>query len=228
VRSSVDRRALYDLAHLGEAIGDPSRAAMLIALMGGVARPASELARAAGIAPSTASSHLRQLVRAGLVVGREQGRHRYFALAGPRVAETIERLATLHEGSPPRVLRHDDALAVARTCYTHLAGRIAVAFWARAAERGWVRWGDTKVSLSTKGYEELARQGLDVDASLPGSPCLDWTERRPHVSGRLGIALCAALLESGWLKRTPDSRALRVTSRGERGFAVLGVSGLVR
>jgi DNA-binding transcriptional ArsR family regulator len=228
VRSSLDRRALYDLAHLGEAIGDPSRAAMLIALMGGVARPASELARAARIAPSTASSHLRQLVRAGLVVVREQGRHRYFALAGPRVAETIERLATLHEGLPSPVPRHDDALAVARTCYTHLAGRIAVAFWARAVERDWVRWADTAVNLSTKGHEELARQGLDVDVSLPGSPCLDWTERRPHVSGRLGIAVCVALLEGGWLKRIPDSRVLRVTSRGARGFAALGVKGLGR
>src|SRR5579859_1158506 len=95
VRSPIDRRSCYELAHVGDAIGDPSRAAMLVALMGGVAMPASELARVAHVVPSTATSHLRRLMQAGLVVVRAQGRHRYFALSGAHVAEAVERLVTL-------------------------------------------------------------------------------------------------------------------------------------
>jgi len=225
VLSAADRRAAYDLAHLGDAIGEPSRAAMLVALLGGVALPASDLARAARVVPSTATSHLQALARAGLVVARSQGRHRYFALAGAHVAEAVERLVTLQapamQARRPRV--HDPALALARTCYTHLAGRIAVAFWARARERGWVQWTDADVRLSSLGQEALAGCGLVVDASLPGRACLDWTERVPHVSGKLGVAVCSALFAGGWVKRTPKSRALRVTVRGQEAFASLGV-----
>jgi DNA-binding transcriptional ArsR family regulator len=222
VSAVADRRVVYELAHLGEAIGDPSRAAMLIALMGGLALPASDLARAAQVAPSTATSHLRRLVQTGLVVVRPQGRHRYFALSGPRVAEAVERLATIHS-RPRRLPASDPGLALARTCYTHFAGQIAVALWARAADQRWVRWLDSAVTLSPEGHEALARCGLAVDASLSGSACLDWTERLPHVSGRLGIAVCAALLANGWVRRAPSTRALRVTVRGQAGFAALGV-----
>lgn len=223
--SGIDRRARYDLADLGEAIGEPSRAAMLVALMGGVALPASELARAAGVAASTATSHLGRLVQAGLVVARAQGRHRYFALSGPHVADAVERLAALD--LRPRAVRAepDETLAVARTCYAHLAGRVAVALWARAVAERWVRWTDAAVSLLPRGHAALARRGLLADAALPlaGSPCLDWSERVPHVSGRLGVALCSALLARAWVVRVPDGRAVRVTARGHDGLAELGV-----
>jgi DNA-binding transcriptional ArsR family regulator len=224
MQSPVDRRLGYDLASVGEAIGDPSRAAMLVALLGGVALPASELARAARVVPSTATSHLKRLMQAGLVVARAQGRHRYFALSGPRVADAVERLATIDVRVPPR-RTSDEAFALARTCYTHFAGRISVAFWARATDREWVRWSDgyETVTLSPKGHEVLARGGLEVDALLSGSACLDWTERTPHVSGRLGVAVCAALLSGRWVTRTQAGRALRVTARGEAGFGALGV-----
>jgi DNA-binding transcriptional ArsR family regulator len=225
VSSPVDRRARYDLADLGEAIGDPSRAAMLVALMGGVALPASELAQVAGVAASTATSHLRRLTDAGLVVARAQGRHRYFALAGPHVAEALERLATLDVRGSPRRPLPDEALSLARTCYAHFAGRVAVAFWKRAVEERWVRWTDASVSLLPRGQAALARRELLVDAALPltGTSCLDWSERVPHVSGRLGVALCGALFARGWVKRVQGSRAVRVTARGEEGLAGLGV-----
>jgi hypothetical protein len=166
------------------------------------------------------------LTHAGLIVARAQGRHRYFALSGPQIADAVERLATLNVRPSAQRRGPDDALAVARTCYAHFAGRIAVAFWARAVEQRWVRWTDSAVSLLPKGHDALTHRELLLDAVLPlsGSSCLDWSERVPHVSGCLGVALCAALLARGWVERTPGSRALRITARGQGGFAALGVT----
>jgi DNA-binding transcriptional ArsR family regulator len=227
VESSLDRRARYELAHFGEAIGDPSRAAMLIALMGGAARPASELARVAGVAPSTATSHLQRLEAAGLVVVRAGGRHRYYSLSGPHVAEAVERIAVgaPNAGAQRRLEAHRDGLALARTCYGHLAGRLAVAFWARSKEARWVRWSDAAVTLLPRGRDVLARHGLIQQMETPrtGRPCLDWSERVAHVSGPLGVAVCDALLDRGWVARAGESRALRITTRGDERLRALGV-----
>ncbi len=224
--SPIDQRARFQLAHLGAAVGDPSRAAMLVALMGNVALPASELARLAGVSASTATSHLRSLADAGLVAVRAQGRHRYFVLASPEVAAALERFAALGlGGGAARRAPSNAPIAVARTCYSHLAGRVAVAFWRRAADAGWVAWEDATARLLPEGASVLARRGLLADAPevLAGTSCLDWSERVPHVAGRLGIALCDALIARAWVKRLPGGRALRVTVRGHDGLRALGV-----
>lgn len=223
--SPTDQRIRHQIAHVGEAVGDASRAAMLVALMGGVFLPATELARRAGVSPPTATSHLRRLLAAGLVVVRPQGRHRYFGLAGPHVAAALEGLASLGMRADARRPPARDALCFARTCYSHLAGRLAVTFWTRAVQAEWVHWSDAAVSLLPKGAAVLARHGLlrDAPATLVGVTCLDWSERVPHVSGRLGVALCDELLAQGWVKRVPAGRTLRVTARGDEGFASLGV-----
>jgi DNA-binding transcriptional ArsR family regulator len=227
MESPFDRRARYNLAHFGEAIGEPSRAAMLIALMGGTARPASDLARVAGVAPSTATSHLHRLEEAGLVVVRAQGRHRYYSLSGPEIAEAVETLVTCASArGTPTPSASVEPLALARTCYGHLAGRVAIAFWARAKEEHWVGWSDAAVSLLPRGRDALARCELfgETHAPLVGRPCLDWSERKPHVSGPLGVALCEALLARGWVVRARDNRALRITARGDDRLRALGVT----
>ncbi len=200
---------------------------MLIALMGGTARPASELARIAGIAASTATSHLQRLEGAGLVIVRAQGRHRYYALAGPTVARAVESLATCAPATSTARRKPSaagDAPALARTCYGHLAGRLAIAFWTRAAHQQWIRWSDVAVTLLPRGRDALAEGELLQDAGpLSGSPCLDWSERVNHVSGPLGIALCEGLLRKAWVARIAGSRALRVTARGEERLQALGV-----
>src|SRR3954453_12315574 len=89
------------------AIGHPARGAMLSALFGGRALPATDLARAARVSPSTASAHLAQLLDAGLVVVERRGRHRYHRLAGPDVAQALETLAGLAPARPARSLRAD-------------------------------------------------------------------------------------------------------------------------
>ncbi len=225
VSSSIDRRARFQLAHLGAAVGEPSRAAMLVALMGGVALPASELARVAGVSASTATSHLRNLKDAGLVAVRPGGRHRYFFLASQDVAAALERLAAVGLSEVPHRPRSHDAIAIARTCYSHLAGRLAVAFWARAVSAKWVAWSDVTVRLSPAGATVLGAHGLleRGEDGVAGTSCLDWSERVPHVAGRLGIELCDGLLARGWVKRLPGGRALRVTARGEAGLDALGV-----
>lgn len=216
--STVDRRAGYELADLADAIGEPSRAAILVALIGGVSRPASELAQVAGIAPSTATSHFARLLDAGLVVVRAQGRHRYYALAGPEVAHAVETLVSLR--APRRPTSRDDSLVVARRCYGHLAGQIAIAFWKRAREAGWVDWTDGSATLLDSGRDAFLR-GAKVP--LSGSLCLDWTERLPHVAGPLGIAVYKWFISAGWLAPVRVGRALRLTARGSKGLSVLGV-----
>lgn len=225
VTSPMDRRARFQLAQLGGALADASRAAMLVALLGGVAVPASELARAAGVAASTATSHLKHLEQAGVVKVRAQGRHRYFSLAGPDVAEAIERLVSLGLATAATKQTSSEPIALARTCYAHLAGRLSVAFWRRAREAGWVLWRDDIARLTRKGSEVLGARGLlrEAPLELAGTSCLDWSERVPHVAGRLGVVVCKDLHALGWVKRSPGSRALRVTSRGEAAFEALGV-----
>jgi DNA-binding transcriptional ArsR family regulator len=218
MNSVVDRRAHYELADLGDAVGDSSRAAILVALMGGVARPATELARIAGVAPSTAASHFARLLDAGLVVVHVQGRHRYYALAGPHVAHAVEALVSLR--APLRKHSSGDGLVLARCCYRHLAGRLAIAFWRRAREAGWVDWTESAVTLLGSGRDALLPR---ADLPLTGSPCIDWTERLPHVAGPLGVAICKSLISGGWLVPVHASRALRITARGATGFSALGV-----
>ncbi len=118
-----------------------------------------------------------------------------------------------------------DREAIARTCYSHLAGRVAVAFWTRAAKAEWVSWSDGAVRLLPRGASVLAERGLlpSADDAIAGTCCLDWSERVPHVAGRLGIALCDGLFAQGWAKRRPGGRTVRITARGQAGFEALGV-----
>jgi hypothetical protein len=135
------------------------------------------------------------------------------------------------ESSVDRRARYE-GLARARTCYGHLAGRLAVAFWARARDARWVRWSDVAVRLLPRGREALTACGL-FDGASPthmrmelGRPCLDWSERVPHVAGPLGVTLCDALLTRRWVVRVKDGRTLRITPRGGEALRALGVTGL--
>lgn len=198
-----------ELARVAAALGDPARSRMLAMLMGGQARTAGELALDGGVSPSTASTHLARLLDAGLVEVARQGRHRYYRLAGPEVAAAIEALM----GAVP-------ALRRARTCYDHLAGSLAVA-WLEAMRAHGHLAGPDGLVLSASGEAWCRQAGLDLDGARAARrplcrTCLDWSERRDHLAGALGAALLRLLLERGWARRVPDSRALRVGARGER------------
>ena len=215
------------IAGVAALIGDAARANILSALMGGHALTAGELARHAGVTAQTTSGHLAKLVDAELIALEKQGRHRYYRLASPEVAHAIHALMTVAAAGPRRhhpIGPRDEALRVARTCYDHLAGRLAVALADSLSERGFVSIADGVGAVTDEGMRFFADCGIDLATGGRSKrplcrTCLDWSERRPHLAGQLGAALLRRLLELGWLARVPGSRALRVTSAGRQGFA---------
>jgi DNA-binding transcriptional ArsR family regulator len=206
-----------DLAPIGALLGHPARAAMLAALADGRALPAGELARHAGIAATTATAHLHRLVEGGLVSVHRQGRHRYHELAGPDVAAALEALALIAPPAQVRSLRQDReqrALAQARCCYDHLAGRVGVELRDRLLADGCLRFvGDRDHVLTDHGCDRLRQLGLDPEQLLGSRrvlarSCMDWTERQRHLAGAIPAAITAQMIELGWLSRT-RGRGLR-------------------
>jgi DNA-binding transcriptional ArsR family regulator len=205
-----DVQADRDLAPVAVLLGDRARVAMLAALADGRALPAGELARRAGVRPATATAHLRRLVDGGLIRVRVQGRHRYHELASPQVATALEALAQLAPAAPVRSLRQHStatALAEARTCYDHLAGRRGVELRDQLLAAGALRLLDHRDHALTSAGESLVDAlGLDLDAMRASRrvfarSCLDWTQRRPHLAGVLPAALTQRFLADGWLIR---------------------------
>ena len=212
------------LARLAGAIAEPARARMLSCLMDGHARTATELAAAAEVAASTASAHLARLQREGLVSLWTQGRHRYFRLADEDVAAALESLMVVAGAAAGPAFRPSTParLRAARTCYDHLAGMAGVALHDRLHAQGWLaglRSGAyTLTEAGERGFEGL---GLDLAAVLRSRrrlacPCLDWSERRPHLGGALGAACLQLALRRGWLRRELDGRAVTVTPKARR------------
>jgi DNA-binding transcriptional ArsR family regulator len=220
--------ALADLAGL---LADRTRAGFCLALLDGRAWTASELARHAGVAASTASEHLDRLVAGGLLTERRQGRHRYLQLAGHQIAELVEDLAVAARPprEPVRSLRAANAsaaLASARTCYDHLAGRLGVAITDAMTGAGLLDR-DGGFAITEAGMTWLtATVGVDR-ATLRATrrplvrSCLDWTERRTHLGGAAGAQICRYFLDRGWVRRVGPSRAVRLTPPGEAALRTL-------
>jgi DNA-binding transcriptional ArsR family regulator len=216
------------MAEVASLVGEPARAAMLQSMMDGRALTAGELAGVANITPQTASAHLGQLCASGLVAVLQQGRYRYHRLASPQVAQMLESLMLVAAGTlTPRTGPRDVSLRTARTCYDHIAGALGVGIADAMKQQGWVEIDDDAGLLTVSGGEFLARQGIVLDRPVekrrtPALPlcrvCLDWSERRPHLSGRLGAELCRHSLAVGWIRRRQGSRALDVTPEGRRVF----------
>ncbi|MFD7132480.1 ArsR/SmtB family transcription factor [Streptomyces sp. NPDC059894] len=220
------------LARLAGLIADETRAACLLALLDGRAWTAGELARHAGVAASTLSEHLGKLVGGGVLTEERQGRHRYVRLADARIAQLVEDLAAQvapGDVAGPRSLRASSAgsaMARGRTCYDHLAGRLGITVTDALTARG-LLLRDTGFALTDAGLRwfEVAGIALDRGGRRPlVRACLDWTERRPHLAGTAGAALCRHALDTGWCERIGSERAVRVTPAGERALAdLLGI-----
>jgi DNA-binding transcriptional ArsR family regulator len=227
-----------DLAAVGSLLAEPARARILQALFDGRALPAGMLAAEAGVAASTASAHLARLVDGGLLGVEHHGRHRYYQLADERVAATLENLAALAPITPIRSLRDDTrarALRRARTCYDHLAGELGVALMTACLGKGLLaghdgsfRPGIERLSapggadcyhLTAPGRDFFAALGLELQNGPHRAlvrHCVDWSEQRHHLSGRLGAELASLMFRAGWVERTEVRRAIRLTSLGAR------------
>lgn len=208
-------------------IGDAARSAMLVALLEGRARPAGELARAAGVTAQTASSHLAKLLVGGLVVVETEGRHRYYRLADASVALALESLAAVGQREPVHrrgATRESQKLEFARCCYDHLAGRLGVAVTRGLEKRAFiVPAAGKQYEVTSVGAVWFAAFGLDVTAARPGRrglarQCLDWTERQNHLAGPLGARLMGLLCSKRWIRRAPSSRAVEVMPDGWAGL----------
>ena len=213
--------------------GDPARASMLHALMDGRALTATELAKAAGITPQTASGHLSRMTAVGLLSVAQQGRHRYHRLATASVARMLESIMQVAADLAPDRSRlsvgpRDAAMRKARTCYDHLAGHLGVALSDALVGRGHIELtGDAGV-VTGSGMAFLGEIGIDTAPLLARRtsrsgrvlcrPCLDWSERRPHLAGAVGAALCTHSLEHGWIRRLDGTRAVQITPKGTRIF----------
>lgn len=209
-------------------MGDPARTNMLSALMGGKALTAGELAFCAGISAQTASGHLARLVDGGLIAMEKQGRHRYFRLTSSEVAEAFEGLSFLASAGPQRRVStgpRDLAMRRARTCYNHMAGSLAVGLTDFMVEAGHLLLEDRSGVVTQTGIRFLATIGIELEDSATSRrpmcrTCLDWSERRMHLGGRLGAALLATSLEHNWIRPVPDTRTLTVTREGEEAFRI--------
>ncbi|GAC1338873.1 MAG: hypothetical protein NVSMB26_26520 [Beijerinckiaceae bacterium] len=190
-------RSGVDIAEVAALMGDVARANMLAALMDGRALTAFELAQSAHVTPQTASSHLAKLTQAHLLEMEKQGRHRYFRLASPRVAETLELVLNLVADGPPRhrpVSRIDTTMRTARSCYDHIAGRLGVGLADCLVARGFVVIDTDAGEVTPAGLRFLQELGADLAPRSKSRrvfcrPCLDWTERRHHLAGHVGAAL---------------------------------------
>ena len=207
--------------------------------MDGRALTASELARVAEIMPQTASAHLARLTAAGLIRVMRQGRHRYHRLATPHVARMLEevmRVASTREPALRRLVTgpRDAALREARICFDHLAGRLGVMIADALVERGAVELDDDGGVVTERGVAFLQHAGITLVDDGVGCgvrplcrPCLDWSERRFHIAGKLGAVMCRRFLEQRWVRRLDDTRALEVSSAGAAGLRkMLGVERL--
>ena len=213
-----------NVAAVAALLADPTRTGILMLLLDGRAWPAGDLARAVRVSPSTASNHLSKLVEHKLLSVEQQGRHRYFRLADPAIAQALELLAVVAPAAPIRSLRESEAaraVRAARMCYNHFAGRFGVALSQALVEKQVLTKVDGGYLVTREGECWLQAVGIECSAlkqrgQLFAPYHIDWSERFHHVAGALGAALARRFFELGWVRRVPNSRAVRLTDAGEQ------------
>jgi DNA-binding transcriptional ArsR family regulator len=212
---------VLDMAAVAALVGDPARANILVALLDGRALTASELAYAAHITPQTASGHLGKLSRAKLIVPAQQGRHRYFRLAGTHIAAMLESITAVAAIAPPRLrpIRIDETMRKARMCYDHIAGELGVAIADSLQQQHHIELADDGGLVTDAGEDFFRKLGVDITRARGSRrafcrPCVDWSERRPHLAGIVGAALANRLMDLRWISRKRDGRALTITPIG--------------
>ncbi|OIQ36532.1 MAG: transcriptional regulator [Roseobacter sp. MedPE-SW] len=209
---------------IGQALSDASRTRMLCELMEGRSFTNKELASAAGVTAQTATAHLRMLQNAGLVLAEKRGRCVFHRLANAEVAGVLEQLAALAPSSHLHLAQRRKAgdIAQLRSCYDHLAGPLAVAITGQFLGRGMLV--EENGGFRACPHDIWHRLGVTLPQNLSASdrrqpfarPCMDWTERKLHVSGPLGKQMLVHFFDQGWVKRNTHKRGLQITGLGLR------------
>ena len=232
-----------DLSRIGDLFADRARSRILMALDSGRELSAGLLAEEAGVSRSTASAHLKRLTDGGLIAVRTHGRHRHYRLAGPQVADLIERMLELRPPAEPvaslRATTRAAQLRLARTCYDHLAGRLGVELMRSLLDHRYLTGGDGRFRPDAADRDRPAGHGHDIDYRLTRTGrdfldhlgvalsatgrrlvgyCVDWTETRHHLAGQVGRGLCERFLTDGWIERRGVHRAVRITPAGADAF----------
>jgi DNA-binding transcriptional ArsR family regulator len=215
-----------NVAMIASLVSEPSRAAILTALLDGRFHTASELAHMAGIKPQTASFHLAKMTEAQVVTVEKQGRHRYFGIQDPEVAQVMESLLSIAPPVPIHSFKHaseNEALRLARTCYDHVAGQLGVQLMSFFIQKGILSEDQDGLHITEQGETFFTDFQIDLKKTRQtrrsfSHKCLDWSERRHHLAGALGSAVLDRLFELNWIERLPTTRAIRITADGKRGF----------
>ncbi|WP_058830606.1 ArsR/SmtB family transcription factor [Paenibacillus polymyxa] len=215
-----------NVAMIASLVSEPSRAAILTALLDGRFHTASELAHMAGIKPQTASFHLAKMTEAQVVTVEKQGRHRYYGIQDPEVAQVMESLLSIAPPVPIKSFKQaseNEAIRLARTCYDHVAGHLGVQIMSFFIQRGILSEDQDGLHITQQGEIFFADFQIDLKNTRQkrrsfSHKCLDWSERRHHLAGALGSALLDRLLELHWVEHLPTTRAIRITAEGKRGF----------
>ncbi|KAA6450755.1 ArsR/SmtB family transcription factor [Bacillus swezeyi] len=213
-----------NIAEVAKLVSDPSRAAILTALLDDRFYTATELAGCAGIKQQTASFHLAKLADANMLISQKQGRHRYYRLKDANIAQALEGLLNI---APPAEIRsfrqsaEDKAIRKARTCYDHLAGTLGVMLTERLVDMEILKGEEKDFTVTEKGAGFFKALGIDIQNVKRKRRsfchrCLDWSERRHHLAGALGAALLDAFISLDWIKRRPQTRAVTITPKGKK------------
>ncbi|WHY87251.1 winged helix-turn-helix domain-containing protein [Neobacillus novalis] len=211
-----------NFSYIAKLMAEQTRAIILDSLMNGQALPASELAYMAKVSHPTISSHLAKLVEGNLLVMEQHGRHRYYRLASKEVAEVIEKLGTIAPPVEIRSLRQSSQLKqvrFGRTCYDHLAGELGVKVTKALIDKEIVYLEDGLYEVTKKGIEWFTQFGINIEEAntkrrIFAKPCLDWSERRYHISGWLGSAIATHFFNHGWITKAAKNRAVQLTPKG--------------
>jgi DNA-binding transcriptional ArsR family regulator len=218
----MDEQILVNVAH---ALADETRLWLLGALADGDAA-VSELAARSGLPQPRVSTHLTVLREAGLVTVTTEGRQRAYHVDAERLRNAFSALRSLsmaEKGAPgrskqgSRLVKQNQPIRQARTCYDHLAGVAGVSLFEGMLHRGWLTRKEGGVRLlnvpTAEGAVALRRRGVAIPNAqntrrLFARSCVDWTERKPHLDGALGAAILIALQEAGIVERAEDTRVV--------------------
>lgn len=216
---------LENLVHIAGLIGEPARIKMLWVLLDGKAYTATELALFAEVSPQSASAHLGKMVQANLLKVSSQGRHRYFSYGRDEVAYAVEAIANLIplEKLPVIPITKDMPFKYCRTCYDHIAGKTGVAITDKLLTLEYLIEKDQAYELTVRGQLFFKDFGIDTGILLKqkrpfARPCLDWSERRPHLAGSLGTAMLKKIIAEDWMRKIENTRALAITTKGQLGL----------